>query len=1558
MRPRRVAAVAAAVFALQIVYAPGFDTALSFVGDEHTRFDVNRLEVPGMSKTGLRVDPDAAIASELQSSPAWLAWSQSHPGWRVTWNTWTRTAHRAFGPGVRVDFRGTLTSSNVEQACRDFLADNSSWLGVRADELQLVQARKRRDRWYVVFRQAVQGTPVRGGRADLRLGADGTVALVGADWYPDVQVAIQPRLRVDEALVSASSDLGDAPTQVESALQIVPLPGDGGDAEIRYTLAHELRFRTAEPLGSWYALVDAATGELWYRENLIRFLDVEGSVGADVEPYTVGDSLVQVPLRDTRVQVMGTGEFGHTGSDGTFRFPTARVDSTDVRVRLEGFFARVFNASRDNNVTPALVDRLLPGAPYAFRWDDANSLISERDAYYHTLVTHDYIKALDPDFERVDYTMPVTVDITTRQCNAWWDGWGINFLQAGGGCVNSARIASVVYHEYGHGITGWQYTPFAPSGAMHEAFSDYMAATMTDNPIVGEGFRGPGTFVRNVDNDRRFPDDVVGLVHQDGLILGGALWDLRLILGAEVADVLWHFARYGVADNFDDYLLDILVTDDDNSNIYDGTPNFDGIIEAFMAHGIGDYSVQITHAPLIDTEDGNKPLDVDATILSIFQLEPGSARMHYRIDGGAWVEVALLESPVRQFSASIPQQPFETTVDYYITATDVQGTVGTMPASAPDQPFTFRVGTDTTAPVITFTPVLDRPADAISWRVAADVTDNLDQPVTSVVLEYSVNSTALDLSLPFVQETDARWSLQLPVGGAVLADVVHYRVRATDGAGVPNVQLEPPTDSHSFNVVTGWLRDFEADDAAFVSTEDWQWGEPTSGPGAAFSGTRLWATNLSGNHSDNMTATLQLPMLDLTSWGSASLAFRHWYSTERSWDGARVEVSTNGGASWNPLVPNAGYPSRNVAALQGPGYDGDSDGWEAAEFDLALYLGAPLWIRLNYSSDSGVNAPGWYVDDVEVVDRQVIGVPLELATRSGEDSRVSLSWQPPGGTSPSLPWNPVLGYHVYRSLQTDFSDALRISSSLLANPAFVDTGLVNGTTYWYAVSATYDEGESALTDPVEALPFVAEYSAEVAELDIENETAALDTSVTFVNTGTGFLRMNVWVADEGQTIDDVRIAYDVPQAGLSQHSATSASRFERNGARDTNAPRSASAYELLFTDTQELEATPDLKELWAQVVASELWFQVTGHENWGNILTDFTMIIGLDTDTNRDTGRDNFDFYVLMGRFPMQNFGAPAIVADSRRRFVGLPTRTVFPPDAAILEVGFPLALVGSPRRLYAGVLAFNDDAFEALVDAAPNIPAATAWLQLANRYLEVEAGQPEALGMQFSADIPAGEYAGQLLFETNAPATPAASLPVSYRFISTPVLISELAVAQDRNDVVLSWRAHDARDVARYRVFRAREAAGLTPLHPDVLLRADGEYRYRDVAPPPGRYTYRVGEVTTGGDVVLHGGVELEVVRAVPLRAFLDPATPNPFNPSTTLAYGVAEPGPLELVVFDSRGRRVRTLARNPRMAAGFYREVWDGLDDAGREVASGVYHARLVVGGRAFSKRLTLLK
>jgi hypothetical protein len=103
---------------------------------------------------------------------------------------------------------------------------------------------------------------------------------------------------------------------------------------------------------------------------------------------------------------------------------------------------------------------------------------------------------------------------------------------------------------------------------------------------------------------------------------------------------------------------------------------------------------------------------------------------------------------------------------------------------------------------------------------------------------------------------------------------------------------------------------------------------------------------------------------------------------------------------------------------------------------------------------------------------------------------------------------------------------------------------------------------------------------------------------------------------------------------------------------------------------------------------------------------------------------------------------------------------------------------------------------------------------------------------------------------------------------------------------------------------------------------------------------------------------VDVEVTAFAPGRNYLASGTPNPFNPSTTLRYGVAAAGPLRMAIYDARGRTVRTLVQSAYTAAGTYSVTWNGLDDNGRAVPSGSYHVRLQVADQVFTRRLTLLK
>jgi len=83
----------------------------------------------------------------------------------------------------------------------------------------------------------------------------------------------------------------------------------------------------------------------------------------------------------------------------------------------------------------------------------------------------------------------------------------------------------------------------------------------------------------------------------------------------------------------------------------------------------------------------------------------------------------------------------------------------------------------------------------------------------------------------------------------------------------------------------------------------------------------------------------------------------------------------------------------------------------------------------------------------------------------------------------------------------------------------------------------------------------------------------------------------------------------------------------------------------------------------------------------------------------------------------------------------------------------------------------------------------------------------------------------------------------------------------------------------------------------------------------------------------------------------------PNPFNPETTIRYHVPNGGTVTLEIFDISGARVRTYSRE-HSSAGIKQLIWDGRDDCGREVSSGVYIYRMTAPGFAQSQKMLLLK
>ena len=99
------------------------------------------------------------------------------------------------------------------------------------------------------------------------------------------------------------------------------------------------------------------------------------------------------------------------------------------------------------------------------------------------------------------------------------------------------------------------------------------------------------------------------------------------------------------------------------------------------------------------------------------------------------------------------------------------------------------------------------------------------------------------------------------------------------------------------------------------------------------------------------------------------------------------------------------------------------------------------------------------------------------------------------------------------------------------------------------------------------------------------------------------------------------------------------------------------------------------------------------------------------------------------------------------------------------------------------------------------------------------------------------------------------------------------------------------------------------------------------------------------------------EDASGVPETFALAPNYPNPFNPSTALAYALARPASVRLSVYDALGRHLRTLVETEQ-PAGSYTVQWDGHDDAGRPVPSGVYLYRIIAGDFAQARTMLLVK
>jgi hypothetical protein len=183
---------------------------------------------------------------------------------------------------------------------------------------------------------------------------------------------------------------------------------------------------------------------------------------------------------------------------------------------------------------------------------------------------------------------------------------------------------------------------------------------------------------------------------------------------------------------------------------------------------------------------------------------------------------------------------------------------------------------------------------------------------------------------------------------------------------------------------------------------------------------------------------------------------------------------------------------------------------------------------------------------------------------------------------------------------------------------------------------------------------------------------------------------------------------------------------------------------------------------------------------------------------------------------------------------------------------------------------------------------------------------------------------------------------------------------------LILTWgfgmlKALGDDDFSHYALYRGTARAFVPGPGNCIYLGPDTTYFDGDWRWSSGFY-YKLSAFDVHGNESTFGVVTPDDVTGTdtpeaPIAAYLAQNAPNPFNPSTTISFGVASPGRVTLSIYDVSGRLVRTLVDEPR-SAGLYRQNWDGRNAGGAAVSSGVYFYRLRAGTFLETKKMVLAR
>jgi immune inhibitor A len=275
----------------------------------------------------------------------------------------------------------------------------------------------------------------------------------------------------------------------------------------------------------------------------------------------------------------------------------------------------------------------------------------------------------------------------------------------------------------------------------------------------------------------------------------------------------------------------------------------------------------------------------------------------------------------------------------------------------------------------------------------------------------------------------------------------------------------------------GLRDDFESGEGEWVhrgiqTVDDWHLTSTR-----AFGGQSSWHCGLEDSAAYSSYQDSYLKTCFLIVGAQSRLTYYQWLDVENentrlAWDGCLVEVSSDN-VHWFAVEPVGGYPyvidmRADTDGAERGCFSGRERQWERVEFDLSAYSGA-LWVRFRMISDGETSGEGWYIDDVDITTTdEPYTIAFENVWSSPEE--VAVTWRVIPRTSPydgqgmtllrRTADNGVLAPADLGPYEVIYEDTSRFTGL----HSFVDTSVVEGTYYTYAIRDIYASGAAYLIE--------------------------------------------------------------------------------------------------------------------------------------------------------------------------------------------------------------------------------------------------------------------------------------------------------------------------------------------------------------------------------------------------------------------------------------------------------------------------------------------------------------